>query len=180
MIPIASLWNGVTARSASLATLVIASFAIAGAWLFEASGYVPCELCLKERRVYYAAIPLAAVVAWLSSGRGRRGLAAAGFVGLMLIFAANSLFGLYHTGVEWGIFPGPSECTGSYTPAEDVNGFLKQLEKVQVVRCDEPALHIFGLSLAAWNAIISAGLAALAFFGARRLPQGSSSVSQYK
>jgi disulfide bond formation protein DsbB len=178
MIWKATWLSGTSARQIALAVLIAAAFVIVAAWGFEAVGYSPCELCLKERKPYYAAIPLAALVVWLASGRGRPALALAGFVGLMLIFTASSLFGIYHTGVEWGWFSGPTECTGTYTPAEDVNAFLQQLEKAQVVRCDAPALHILGLSLAAWNAIISAGLAGLAVLGARRLPHGSSSVSQ--
>jgi disulfide bond formation protein DsbB len=42
--------------------------------------------------------------------------------------------------------------------------------------CDEAAIRILGLSLAGWNFVISAGLAAVAVIGARH--HGSSSVSQ--
>jgi len=38
------------------------------------------------------------------------------------------------------------------------------------VRCDSAALRILGLSLAGWNAVISAGLAALAALGLRAKP----------
>ena len=44
---------------------------------------------------------------------------------------------------------------------------MKQLQSVQIVRCDEVALRILGLSLAGWNAVISAAMSALAIFGAR-------------
>jgi disulfide bond formation protein DsbB len=46
-----------------------------------------------------------------------------------------------------------------------VNDFLKQLQTVKVVRCDAVAIRILGLSLAGWNAVISAGLFALAIMG---------------
>jgi disulfide bond formation protein DsbB len=46
--------------------------------------------------------------------------------------------------------------------------FLKQLETTKVVRCDAVAIRILGLSLAGWNAVISAAMAGLAFLGARR------------
>jgi disulfide bond formation protein DsbB len=45
--------------------------------------------------------------------------------------------------------------------------FMKQLQTTQVVQCDKVAIRIFGLSLAGWNAVISAGMSALAFVGAR-------------
>ena len=35
------------------------------------------------------------------------------------------------------------------------------LEKAPVVRCDEVAWSLFGISMAGWNAILSAGLSAL-------------------
>jgi disulfide bond formation protein DsbB len=179
MVRIAAGWNGITAWQVALVELIGASLVIVAAWIFEVFGYQPCELCLKERTPYYAAIPLAALLVWLTSGRGRFSLALAGFVGLAIIFAASSIFGLYHAGVEWGWFAGPTECTGTYKAPAAVTDFLQQLYKVQVVRCDEPSLYILGLTLAAWNGLISASLAALAIVGAR-LSQGSSSVSQYK
>jgi disulfide bond formation protein DsbB len=43
--------------------------------------------------------------------------------------------------------------------------FLQQLQTIKVVRCDAVAIRILGLSLAGWNAIISAALAAFAVIG---------------
>jgi disulfide bond formation protein DsbB len=49
-----------------------------------------------------------------------------------------------------------------------MNDFLRQIEATRLVRCDEVALRIFGLSLAGWNALISAAVAAVALAGAGR------------
>ena len=49
-------------RNALLLLLVVSIATIAGAWIFEAAGYLPCELCLMQRWAYYAAIPLTAVL----------------------------------------------------------------------------------------------------------------------
>ena len=54
----------------------------------------------------------------------------------------------------------------SCNQAGNINDFLKQLESVKVVRCDVVALRILGLSLAGWNAVISAGMAFVAVRGA--------------
>jgi len=150
----------------SLAILAIAAVSIAGAFVFEAFGYLPCELCLKERIPYYAALPLAGL-ALLFAARGPARLLRALFAILAVIFCASAVLGAYHAGVEWGFWPGPTECSGALDRAASVSDFLKQLETVQVVRCDSAALHILGLSLAGWNAVISAGLAALAVLGLR-------------
>jgi disulfide bond formation protein DsbB len=150
----------------ALAILAIAVASIAGAFVFEALGYAPCELCLKERIPYYAAIPIAGL-AVLFAARGPRSLLHAAFVALALIFAASAILGAYHAGVEWGFWLGPTECTGALDRAASVPDFLKQLQTVKVTRCDAPALRILGLSLAGWNAVVSAGSAVLAVAGAR-------------
>ncbi|MGO9232587.1 MAG: disulfide bond formation protein B [Methylocella sp.] len=153
----------------ALAILAIAAASITGAFIFEALGYAPCELCLKERIPYYAAIPIAVLTLFFAA-RGSKTLMSAGFVVLALIFAASAVFGAYHAGVEWGFWAGPTECTGALDHAASVSDFLKQLETVKVVRCDSAALRILGLSLAGWNAVISAGSAALAALGPRAKP----------
>ncbi len=153
----------------ALAILAIAAASITGAFIFEALGYAPCELCLKERIPYYAAISIAGIAAFFSA-RGSKALTRAAFMVLALIFAVSAVFGAYHAGVEWGFWAGPTECTGALDRAASVSDFLKQLETVKVVRCDSAALRILGLSLAGWNAVISAGLAALAALGLRAKP----------
>lgn len=150
----------------ALVILAIAVASIAGAFVFEALGYAPCELCLKERIPYYAAIPFAGLAVFFAA-RGPRSLLRAAFVALALIFAASAVFGAYHAGIEWGFWPGPTECTGPLDHARSTADFMKQLQSVKVARCDAPALRILGLSLAAWNALISAVLAALAVLGFR-------------
>lgn len=155
-------------RAAPLAALLllVPAATIAGAWIFQAFGYAPCELCLKERWPYYVGIPVAAltlVAAWA----GRPGAARVGFACLALIFLFSAGFGAYHAGVEWGFWPGPSECTGSVTRAQSSADFLHQLQTVRVVRCDAVAIRILGLSLAGWNAVISLALFILAGLGLR-------------
>ena len=44
---------------------------------------------------------------------------------------------------------------------------MRQLETTKLVRCDEVAIRILGLSLAGWNAVISFTLFVLAGLGAR-------------
>jgi len=145
--------------------LLIAAATIAGAWIFQAFGYEPCELCLKQRYAYYGGVPIAALLAYASTGRAR-GVVAAGMIGLALIFAANAVLGAYHAGVEWRFWPGPAGCTGVIAGPQNAADLLKTLQHAKVVACDEVQLRILGLSLAGWNALISAALAALAVLGA--------------
>jgi disulfide bond formation protein DsbB len=144
---------------------VAAAATLAGAWIFQAFGIVPCELCLKERIAYYGAAALAAIVAYAAGGRAR-GLVAAGLIGIALIFAVNAGLGVYHSGVEWGLWKGPDDCTGAVAGPPDVKNFLEELQHIRVVRCDEVQIRVLGLSLANWNVLISAALAAISGRGA--------------
>ena len=147
--------------------LALAATTIAGAFAFQAAGYAPCELCLKERLPYYAGIALAAVtlaVAWF----GPPALARVGLALLALLFLFSAGFGVYHAGVEWKWWEGPTGCTGALTRPRSNADFLQQLQSVHVVRCDAVAIRILGLSLAGWNAIVSLVIAGVAAAGVRR------------
>jgi disulfide bond formation protein DsbB len=96
-----------------------------------------------------------------------RGLAVAGLCVIVLAALANAVLGGYHAGVEWGFWPGPTDCSG--TPDFSRGGsLLIKLENVQVVRCDEVQWRFLGLSLAGYNVLISLALAGLAAWGAVR------------
>ena len=156
------------AMAASLVAAVALATILGALFIEHVLGVKPCELCLKQRIPYYAGVPLAVVVA-VAASRARTGLRpAVGLCLLALVFAVGAVMGGYHSGVEWGLWAGPSDCTGTIAKPAAMSDFLKQLDTVKVVRCDEVAMRIFGLSLAAWNAVIAAGLAALALAGAAR------------
>ena len=138
----------------ALTVLAIAAATIGGAFAFQAAGYPPCDLCLKERLPYYAAMILSAIsipVAW----RGPRPATMACFGGLALVFLFSAGFGAYHAGVEWGLWAGPTDCTGSMERAASSADFLQQLRTVRVVRCDAAAVRVLGQSLAVWNVAVS-------------------------
>jgi disulfide bond formation protein DsbB len=154
-------------QKASLAIFAVATAAIVGAWIFQFAGYDPCHLCLQQRWAYYFAIPFSLLL--FVSARKIPESAKRGLYILAVVMLGSAIFGAYHAGVEWSWWPGPDTCSG------DISGGLPDLSKV-VVACNEAAIRIIGISLAGWNAIISAMLAAVALAGARH--QGSSSVSQ--
>jgi disulfide bond formation protein DsbB len=150
---------GFTMRHAALAVALGAAATIGGALVFEhVFGYVPCKLCLIQRNPYYIAIPLGLVAALLPPRYARAGLWL-----LVLVFAVSAGLGVYHSGVEWGFFAGPSDCGGgSGAGAGNVGDFLNQLQSTRVVSCTEAAWRFLGLSLAGWNVLISLALAAFA------------------
>jgi disulfide bond formation protein DsbB len=156
-------------RRAALVVFSVALGTILGAWIFEVLGYAPCELCLWQRWPYYAGIPIALLVALAAPERPE--LARAGLGLLAVLWLGSMVFGVYHAGVEWKWWLGPSTC-GSQA---GFSGGIPDLG-APVILCDTAAIRILGLSLAGWNALISLGLALVAIAGLAR--QGSSSVSQ--
>src|SRR5215470_431900 len=88
------------------------------------------------------------------------------FAAVALLFVANAGLAGYHAGAEWKLWPGPDSCAASDAGLSTGGGLLKDLETTHVVRCDEAALRILGLSLAGWNVLISLALAAGASVGA--------------
>jgi disulfide bond formation protein DsbB len=165
------------------ATIAIAGAAtIAGAWFFQlVLGLQPCPLCLEQRIPYYIGVPLAAQIA-IGAGRGpapRWLNIALGLLAVIFLWSAG--LGAYHAGVEWHWWAGPQDCSGAGFSAGG-GSLLQQMQTARVVRCDEAAWRLLGLSLAGWNVLISLALVALACWGLarRRTPPGygSSSVSQ--
>jgi disulfide bond formation protein DsbB len=153
---------------AAATVAAIGAATLGGAWFFEyALGIKPCPLCLEQRYAYYLVIPLAALIAF---GRTRGlggGLAVAGLGVIVLAMLANAVLGGYHAGVEWGFWPGPTDCSG--TPDFSSGGsLLNKLQNVRVVRCDEVQWRFLGLSLAGYNVLISLAMVAIAGWGAFR------------
>ena len=120
-------------------------------------GLYPCEMCYWQRWPHGAAIVLAALAftAPAASARSR----------LLILLAALAIsvsgaIGLYHAGVELGIFEGFTTCT-STARAATTKDLLEQLMKVPLVRCDQVQWAFLGISMAGWNAILSLGGATL-------------------
>jgi disulfide bond formation protein DsbB len=148
---------------------LISAALIAGAWYFQlVLGLVPCKLCLEQRVPHYAAIGLALAALLLARSARLQWLA---LLVLAVLMAWSAGLGVYHSGVEWGWFLGPSDCGGGSSAAAGVQDFMKQLQSVRVVSCGEAAWRFLGLSLAGWNAVVSAGLFLLAVFGLTRRAQ---------
>lgn len=130
-------------------------------------GYIPCKLCYEQRIPYYVGIPLMvlAVLASLVKLPAWTTRALLVIVGLLMVYGLY--LGVYHSGVEWAWWPGPTDCTNVAGPVDTGgNGVLDALDKFVPPSCDKAALRILGLSLAGWNAIASLILAAVAFRGA--------------
>lgn len=151
-----------TRRPLTLAATLGSAALLAGAYLFQAMGYAPCAMCLWQRWPHAAAIAIGA----LALALGWRWLAWLG----ALAAATTAGLGLYHTGVERDWWEGPASCTG--TGGLDAgslgSGDLLSVEGPRLVLCDQVSWAMWGLSMASWNALLSAVLVVVWAWAATR------------
>ena len=146
-------------QNAPLALVLASALVLGAAYAFQYLGDLPpCDLCWLQRYVYMAAIPLG-LVAWAldrpEDGALYSGL---GLAALALLFAAGAGIAGYHVGVEQHWWRGPEACTGSALNG-DFQDMFNKLVATKVVRCDEVAWSLFGVSMAGYNVLVSLALA---------------------
>jgi disulfide bond formation protein DsbB len=150
------LFRALDKKAAGLA-FVIGLAAILGALGSQyIGGLQPCELCLEQRLAYYWGLPVlvAVLVFW---NRLPLQVWYIAIVIVAAIFAWGAYMGVFHAGVEWGFWPGPTACTGTGT---DIS--FEDLSNLQpVVPCDQVQFRFIGISLAGYNALISLAIVAL-------------------
>jgi disulfide bond formation protein DsbB len=155
-------------RGAGLAALGMAVTVGTALGFQHIGGYIPCKLCLEQRLPYYIGIPLAVLA--LAAALLR--LPPLVVRGLMLVVALLMIWslwlGAFHSGVEWGFWPGPSDCGVAITPPSAGGSLLDQIDAFVPPSCDQAAGRFLGLSFAGWNVAASAILAAIAGIAALR------------
>lgn len=136
---------------------------------FEIFGKMaPCTLCLRQRDVYWAAMAMAAtgLIFWQRRPAGRYLIALNIMLGL--VFLTGTIVAAYHSGVEWGWWAGPSACSGGgNADIGEIDLSAALSGRIATVSCSEAPWRLFGLSMAGYNTIASAILAALSFAAAR-------------
>ncbi len=132
-----------------------------GAFAFQyLGGLAPCKMCIWQRWPHGLVIVIG-LAAYLTDNRMLAIIA-----GLVVLIGAA--IGFYHAGVEQAWWEGPSTCTSGSIQGLTTEQLMEQILNAPLVRCDEIAWSMLGLSMAAWNGVISLGLAALWWLGARR------------
>ena len=151
-----------TARHYLVIAAVASAAMLAAAHAFERiGGYAPCLLCLRQREVYWIAMAAALLGLGVLHRRAEPDAPRVLPLLLALVFLTGAAVAAYHAGVEWKWWTGPAACAsgGPATPA-DIAALLRG-EGGPIVRCDEAAWRLFGLSMAGWNVPASLALAAL-------------------
>jgi disulfide bond formation protein DsbB len=153
--------------SAAAIIAVVGALTICTVLYFQfVMGLAPCPLCLEQRYAYYFCVPLA-VMLFLGANHGASSKAMiAGFAVIAAFMLWNSGLGVYHAGIEWKLWQGPTDCSGPIDKFGAASNILKQLQNISLVRCDEASWRFLGISLAGWNVPVSLGLAGTAAWGA--------------
>lgn len=133
-----------------------------GAFAFQyIGGLAPCVLCLWQRWPHAAAVLIGA----LALAFGGRLLPVLGALAAL----ATAGIGVFHVGVEQKWWEGLKSCTaGSIEGISTADLLNPAVDVGAVVRCDEIAWSMLGISMPGWNVLISAGLAAVWLIAAAR------------
>ncbi|MBV8535878.1 MAG: disulfide bond formation protein B [Alphaproteobacteria bacterium] len=161
---------GLSSRTTAALLLAASAAILAGAFAFQyLGGLAPCILCWWQRYAHMAAIVLAA----LALAASRRGSTAPGWLlvaatGIALL--AGTGIAAFHVGVEQHWWAGTAECGSQVGGAGGIDELRARLLAQPIVRCDEIAWSLFGISMAGYNFLLSLALAGFAVaVGARHL-----------
>tara|TARA_R110002049_G_scaffold95177_3_gene233771 strand:+ start:360 stop:812 length:453 start_codon:yes stop_codon:yes gene_type:complete len=147
-------------RLVLLATLGSAALLL-GAYGFQhLGGMAPCKLCLWQRWPHATAIVIGLVI--MVTGEVK-----AAWLGAVAALSTAGI-GLYHVGIEQGWWEGPTSCSSASVSGMSAQDLMNQILAAPIVRCDEIAWQLAGISMAGWNAIASLLLAAIWIEAARR------------
>ncbi|WP_370190359.1 disulfide bond formation protein B [Qipengyuania sp.] len=149
-------------RFARFLALAVPAALLGGAYVSQYGfGLYPCEMCWWQRWPHFVAIGLAMLAFTVPPQRVWTALAA-------LAILTSGAIGLFHAGVEYGWWPGITSC--AVIASSGAGSALENIMNTPLVRCDEPAWTLLGISLAGFNFLISsaAGLAILALLAKDR------------
>ena len=152
-----------TRKNLVVIAMIGSALLLLGAFAFQhIGGLAPCKMCIWQRWPHGAAIVIGLTALALP-------------VALLLLAGAlaaalTGAIGVYHIGVERGWWKGPDTCTSGDISNLSSDDLLNQIMSAPLVRCDDVAWQMLGLSMAGWNAVISFGLAVI-WLMALRMPR---------
>jgi disulfide bond formation protein DsbB len=160
-------WWTAFALAASLAML-------GAAHAFERfAGLPPCNLCLKQREVYWAAVAIAgAATFWAVFSRASRGTPRIASFLLAAVFFTGAITAGFHTGGELKWWDLPATCSAIPSTTIDLSGLAAladgTAEMKPIVGCGDVPWSFAGISMAGWNFFISLALAVFSLLAAKR------------
>ena len=113
-------------------------------------GLNPCELCWWQRYPYMIMVGVLPITALRSLGNNRAALSL-----VALLFAVGAAIAGFHAGVEQKWWEGLATCSGVADLSGDVEAALNAIMNAPIIKCDEIAWSLFGISMAGFNFILA-------------------------
>ena len=154
--------------------LAISLAMLAAAHGFERfMGLAPCNLCLKQREVFWAAVVISGLATfWAVISRSRRGTPRIASFLLAAVFITGAITAGFHAGGEQGWWALPASCAAGNPLDFDLQSLSAFADGTAsmgpIISCGDIAWSWLGLSMAAWNFILSVALAIVSLLAAKR------------
>jgi disulfide bond formation protein DsbB len=160
-----------TTRNLLLAASLVSAAMLSAAFIAQYGfGLYPCELCILQRYPYAGIMALGLLGRYLIRSERMRYYLVIACIALFLVDAGIAF---YHAGVEAGLFKAPDACASDSSGGLSLEEMRRAIMNAPLVTCDQAMTHIFGLSLAAWNAIAAFLFAIAIAIGLRRVRKGA-------
>ncbi len=132
--------------------MLICAVVVGTAYIMEHYfGVLACKMCHYERDVFIGTGILSALCIFFPRRFQHLAILVLGFV-----FMGGALLAAYHVAIQQHWVSLPAFCaTNDFSAFDSVESLKEQLLKTPFVRCDQITWSLFGLSLAAYNTLIS-------------------------
>ncbi|NVJ69491.1 MAG: disulfide bond formation protein B [Alphaproteobacteria bacterium] len=141
---------------------IMATLILGSAFGFQLAGYPPCELCWWQRYPYMAIMAVSLLATAVKALPQKWVL-----VVLSLLFATDAGIAAFHFGVEQRWWEGLATCSSFVGMTDNINDALKAVMDAPLIRCDEIAWSLFGISMAGYNFLIATVMAVFCLGKAR-------------
>ncbi|WP_262693868.1 disulfide bond formation protein B [Kordiimonas aquimaris] len=127
---------------------VAAATILGTAFGFQLAGYHPCEMCWWQRYPYMVIMAIA-LIHQIAPRIPQKII----LLLLAIAFAVDAGIAGFHVGVEQRWWEGLTTCSSFVSVTDDVNAALAAIMDAPLIRCDEIAWSLFGISMAGYNFI---------------------------
>ena len=128
-------------------------------------GLTPCQFCLWQRYPHFVVIALASIGGVASTKATTINITP--YITYLLLLAIVAMLvasglGFWHVAIEMGWVIWLGECASLPDLTGNTDAVLDSLLDTKPTRCDTPQWHLFGISMAGWNAGVSLATALIA------------------
>lgn len=152
----------------TIAAIVPALLILAAHGFETFADMAPCPLCLRQREIHWTGMSAALCGLAALFFINNRTMTRLSLIAVGVIFLWSMIIAGFHAGVEWKFWEAPPSCMASGEIIENPSDILDGIDHLESVSCTDAPWQMFGISMAGYNALVSAGLALMSFAAAWR------------